>query len=281
MLTGELPLGRFAPPSQKVQIDVRLDEVVLRSLEKEPERRYQQASEVKTDVESISAIMRAPSGNASPDGVVEDFLLMNPRLPKAARWITVYAIVVRPVLWLLVMLFGVLGFESSLVGDYAEAVIDHAVEIFGGLFRLVFVIVVVIGGFKLRTLRRTGARWINVGLGLGFGLSLLILVLQLTFTPRKIEQLREVARTHPEQLIAEDFTQKEIDAILTDKEYPILVPDVIGVFFAAVWLALDIAVFVWLWRNSRYLPLFDAWVLKSDAERISRKSSAASCRTGR
>jgi serine/threonine protein kinase len=54
MLTGELPLGRFAPPSQKVQIDVRLDEVVLRSLEKEPERRYQQASDVKTDIESIA-----------------------------------------------------------------------------------------------------------------------------------------------------------------------------------------------------------------------------------
>ena len=27
MLTGELPIGRFAPPSKKVQIDVRLDEV--------------------------------------------------------------------------------------------------------------------------------------------------------------------------------------------------------------------------------------------------------------
>ena len=41
MLTGELPLGRFAPPSQKVQVDVRLDEVVLHTLEKEPQRRYQ------------------------------------------------------------------------------------------------------------------------------------------------------------------------------------------------------------------------------------------------
>ena len=54
MLTGELPLGRFAPPSQMVEIDVRLDEVVLRSLEKKPERRYQHVSDVKTDVESIS-----------------------------------------------------------------------------------------------------------------------------------------------------------------------------------------------------------------------------------
>jgi len=53
MLTGELPLGRFAPPSQKVHVDVRLDEVVLRALEKEPERRYQHASDVKTDVEGL------------------------------------------------------------------------------------------------------------------------------------------------------------------------------------------------------------------------------------
>jgi hypothetical protein len=54
MLTGELPIGRFAPPSRKVQIDVRLDEVVLRALEKEPEHRYQQASDLKTHVETIA-----------------------------------------------------------------------------------------------------------------------------------------------------------------------------------------------------------------------------------
>ena len=55
MLTGELPIGRFQPPSAKVQMDVRLDEVVLRSLEKERERRYQYASDVKTAVETISS----------------------------------------------------------------------------------------------------------------------------------------------------------------------------------------------------------------------------------
>ncbi|MHC4440287.1 MAG: serine/threonine-protein kinase, partial [Planctomycetota bacterium] len=54
MLTGELPLGRFPAPSQKVQVDVRLDQVVLHSLEKEPERRYQHVSEVKTDVQAIA-----------------------------------------------------------------------------------------------------------------------------------------------------------------------------------------------------------------------------------
>ncbi|SPE62815.1 putative Mitogen-activated protein kinase kinase [Verrucomicrobia bacterium] len=58
MLTGELPLGKFPAPSSRlhgVQIDVRLDVVVLRALEKEPERRYQHASNIKTDVETIAS----------------------------------------------------------------------------------------------------------------------------------------------------------------------------------------------------------------------------------
>ena len=53
MLTGELPIGRFEPPSKKVHVDVRLDDVVLRSLESAPDRRYQHASDVKTEVETI------------------------------------------------------------------------------------------------------------------------------------------------------------------------------------------------------------------------------------
>lgn len=60
LLTGQLPLGRFDPPSQKVQVDVRLDQVVLRALEYEPERRYQHASDVKSDVESIRRGEPAP-----------------------------------------------------------------------------------------------------------------------------------------------------------------------------------------------------------------------------
>ncbi len=54
LLTGELPIGRFDPPSRKVIVDVRLDEVVLRTLEKEPGRRYQHVSDVGAEVEHIS-----------------------------------------------------------------------------------------------------------------------------------------------------------------------------------------------------------------------------------
>ncbi len=60
LLTGELPLGRFAAPSEKAHINARLDEVVMRALEKEPDRRYQQASHVQTAVESISDPSREP-----------------------------------------------------------------------------------------------------------------------------------------------------------------------------------------------------------------------------
>lgn len=78
MLTGELPIGRFAAPSQKVAIDVRLDEVVLRTLEKEPQRRYQRASQIKSDVESIT------SSNQSDAAIVPTMALSDPPRVDAA-----------------------------------------------------------------------------------------------------------------------------------------------------------------------------------------------------
>ena len=53
LLTGELPGDKLQPPSRKVQIDVRLDEIVLRALEVRPELRYQTAAELRTQVETV------------------------------------------------------------------------------------------------------------------------------------------------------------------------------------------------------------------------------------
>jgi predicted Ser/Thr protein kinase len=61
MLTGELPVGRFALPSEKAGTDAVLDEVVLRAIERDRERRYQRASEVKTAVSGV-AVRAAPAG---------------------------------------------------------------------------------------------------------------------------------------------------------------------------------------------------------------------------
>jgi tRNA A-37 threonylcarbamoyl transferase component Bud32 len=85
MLTGELPLGRFAPPSQSAGVDERLDRVVFKALEREPGQRYQRVSEVKTDLEAIAAA-RLPGGAVESaareqpvgvDGITFSFKLQN------------------------------------------------------------------------------------------------------------------------------------------------------------------------------------------------------------
>ena len=65
LLTGELPLGRYKLPSEKRQLDVRLDSVVLKTLEREPKQRYQHVSELKTDVDHISS-SDAVASSSSP-----------------------------------------------------------------------------------------------------------------------------------------------------------------------------------------------------------------------
>lgn len=70
MLTGELPAaGQLRPPSTRVQLDVRLDEIVLRALEKDPARRYAAASDFKTQIETVanSAPLPAPGSSPSPN----------------------------------------------------------------------------------------------------------------------------------------------------------------------------------------------------------------------
>ncbi|MFK8111937.1 MAG: serine/threonine protein kinase [Rubripirellula sp.] len=67
LLTGEPPMGWFQPPSKKVAVDVRLDEVVLRTLEAEPSRRYQQASEIRTAIEGLSSPPEPSAASSSED----------------------------------------------------------------------------------------------------------------------------------------------------------------------------------------------------------------------
>jgi len=63
MLTGELPIGRFELPSRRRPdaCDGRLDRLVERTLDKDPERRYQRASEMAV---AVSTILDRPAGDA-------------------------------------------------------------------------------------------------------------------------------------------------------------------------------------------------------------------------
>ncbi|MEK7415465.1 MAG: serine/threonine-protein kinase [Planctomycetota bacterium] len=66
MLTGGLPLGRFAPPSQTAGVDARLDDVVHKSLERQPDQRWQSADEVRKAMDSAHAKTEIPT-QGEPD----------------------------------------------------------------------------------------------------------------------------------------------------------------------------------------------------------------------
>ena len=77
LLTGRLPVGTYAPASQQPGVPPGIDQVVQRSLQQEPERRYQSAREVQRELERQHSV----AGAASRDG------------PRAA-WLLVAAILV-------------------------------------------------------------------------------------------------------------------------------------------------------------------------------------------
>ena len=109
MLTGELPGKRIEAPSKKVQVDVRLDEVVLRALEKNPNRRYAQASQIKDDVETISGTPASP-GPVPP-------VVATSGHPDSSEKIILPA-------FLLALFFGVFGAHRFYVGKIATGVLQ-------------------------------------------------------------------------------------------------------------------------------------------------------------
>ncbi len=173
MLTGELPLGRFAPPSEKAPLDRRVDEIVMRALAKERELRQQSAAQVRTEVEGVSGagFARGPGAGLGAGGKVGgedvDYVLCHPWLPRMGQWLTVYALVVAPVMWVMGLSFMEGAKDPS---PYVQMLVwlQNALLVVGDgvLVGLMFA-----GGLKLRALRVAGPRmiagaiWGRIGLG--------------------------------------------------------------------------------------------------------------------
>ncbi len=66
MLTGELPLGRFAAPSAFAAVGGNIDEIVFRALDKERTRRQQSVDEFKTQVEGAGTGQRLAQASRRP-----------------------------------------------------------------------------------------------------------------------------------------------------------------------------------------------------------------------
>jgi serine/threonine protein kinase len=85
MLTGELPVGRFAAPSQRARVDARIDAIVLRALAREPEQRYQDAVQIKRDVEAALSGASAPAPGGVPNWPCVRFTI--PQISMAGAWV--------------------------------------------------------------------------------------------------------------------------------------------------------------------------------------------------
>jgi hypothetical protein len=185
MLTGELPIGRFAPPSQKTPMDPRVDEVVLRALEKEREKRYQSAGEVKTSVEHLTAPQNPPAANAAAPAFnpADDFILCPPRLPRMARGIIVYSLLVAPLMWVV----GLFTFEALPKHELA-AVIEGAFNVLATAGDFVLLVLLAIGGWRLRGLKPLSPSWLKVTLWLHLGFMVLALAGQF-WVARVVDEL--------------------------------------------------------------------------------------------
>ena len=54
LLTGQLPLGRFEPPSAiNARVSASVDAIVLKALQRKPALRYQSAAEIREDIEKL------------------------------------------------------------------------------------------------------------------------------------------------------------------------------------------------------------------------------------
>ncbi|MHC1762743.1 MAG: serine/threonine-protein kinase [Verrucomicrobiia bacterium] len=112
MLTGELPIGRFAPPSSKTPVGADVDQVVFRTLEKDRERRYQSAGELKTQVEHLTRT-EAPGGHAAPPVVPSPGADEAPQWSQKAIWGAVLTALSLP---LPLLLFGVVLYKGGGIG---------------------------------------------------------------------------------------------------------------------------------------------------------------------
>ena len=55
MLTGIIPVGHFALPSKKIDVDVKFDDVILRAMASEPGERFQSVQEFRSGVDALVA----------------------------------------------------------------------------------------------------------------------------------------------------------------------------------------------------------------------------------
>lgn len=162
LLTGELPGPRLQPPSRKVHVDVRLDEIVLRALEKEPAFRYQQAKQVKSDVETVSN-NPGPATGVDEEQLTKDALVRDYAPPIGGCLRRGWELV-RNDFWPLVGMTALFIALMSLVGSIGGAVDKSSGEKSSTVSGILYFLVKgpLVGGLQLYFLHKIRKRRVNV-----------------------------------------------------------------------------------------------------------------------
>jgi len=108
MLTRDLPRGNFPLPSERVQIDVRLDHVVLKAMASEPERRYATATALRTEVDVIRTTQRQP-----PPGAQSVSAKPGKKIAKRGKKTSRHPAIITSLLGLLVVMIGTIVFLQN------------------------------------------------------------------------------------------------------------------------------------------------------------------------
>ena len=179
MLTGERPDKDFKGPSSKVQVDVKIDEIVLRALQKSPELRFQTAGEMRTVVETVAGA--APPGNPPPLAKAAPSFLperhpaaeTSPLIPKLALGTLLLSVLGTPLL---------LGFARR----------DEGELLFGGLCIVASIVLTILS--RKTKIGRT-LLWVWGGV-LGILLALLVIRAAVVVPTRRaaMEEMRSKAR---------------------------------------------------------------------------------------
>ena len=136
MLTGERPTKELVAPSKRVEVSVKIDEMVLRALEKEPERRYQTAGEFRTIAETIAATPSEPkrdetrfAGERRQEGKGRVLLAQIETWAARYGWLSVIAIG----LGLLIILGAIANFNFTLGVGKAPMMMVGSIFVAGGI----------------------------------------------------------------------------------------------------------------------------------------------------
>ena len=106
MLTGELPGTPLQAPSTRIggmRVEVRLDEIVLRALEKSPELRYQTAGEFRVEAETLAHT--PPASPAAPLPAPKPAPQLPPATALSLYWRALCRLLPLGCIWLLSLIF--------------------------------------------------------------------------------------------------------------------------------------------------------------------------------